>query len=129
MDVKLNRKIFNKDKFNNTINTEFGQLKPVKDSFIFDVNLANIDDFWTLYDKFFYEIPKEGEVNSHEYLVEKSTDYIGKEKVNAEIEALLQEINELRQENLRLRQQQNQLVSGIGNTNLSSSPIEGIIQE
>ena len=36
---------------------------------VFDLNLATIKDFFTLYSNFFYEIPKEGETNSHTFLI------------------------------------------------------------
>ena len=76
-NIQLSRQVFNKAKFNETVNTEFTQLVTPPDPSFFDVNLATEEDFWILYDKFFYLIPKEGEVNSHLYLVETSAEYIG----------------------------------------------------
>jgi hypothetical protein len=67
--------------------------------------LATEEDFWILYDKFFYLIPKEGEVNSHLYLVETSGEYVNYQPNQEEIQALLEEIAELRGENLEVRQQ------------------------
>ena len=68
--------------------------------------MATVEDFFTLYDNFFFEIPKEGDINSHRFLFKESGDYINAELINEEIQALLQEIVELRQENLELRQEQ-----------------------
>ena len=99
------RQVLNKAKFNETVNTEFTQLVSPPDPSFFDVNLATEEDFWILYDKFFYLIPKEGEVNSHLYLVETSGEYIDYQANNEEIQALLEEIAELREENLEVRQE------------------------
>ena len=104
-NIQLSRQVFNKAKFNETVNTEFTQLVTPPDPSFFDVNLATEEDFWILYDKFFYLIPKEGEVNSHLYLVETSGEYIDYQANNEEIQALLEEIAELREENLEVRQE------------------------
>ena len=101
----LTRNVFDKTTFNKTIDTNFSQLGLINapDPSFFDVNLATIPDFWILYDKFFYEIPKEGNTNSHRYLALTSGDYADFEKVQEEINALLDEISELRVENVNLR--------------------------
>lgn len=106
MKVDLNRQVFNKDKFNETVDTTFSQLVDNTPAPVFDVNLATVEDFFTLYDKFFFEIPKEGDVNSHRFIFKESGDYINAELINEEVQALLQEIVDLRQENLELRQEQ-----------------------
>lgn len=104
--VNLNRQVFNKTKFNETVDTSFSQLGvQEEDPSFFDINLATQEDFFTLYDKFFYDIPKEGEINSHTYLITESTEYVGFQQSQAEIEALLLEIADLREENLSLRQE------------------------
>ena len=105
-EINLRRQVFNKDKFNETVDTTFSQLVDNTPAPIFDVNLATVEDFFTLYDNFFFEIPKEGDINSHRFLFKESGDYINAELINEEIQALLQEIVELRQENLELRQEQ-----------------------
>ena len=63
-----------------------------------------------MYQKFFYEIPKDGDVNSHEYLVQTSGDYIDYAPQREEIESLLAEIAELRIENLEVRQEIAQII-------------------
>lgn len=117
MQVKLNRQAFDKQKFNETVNTSFSQLGPQQpDPTFFDINLATTEDFFTLYNKFFFEIPKEGEVNSHTFLIKESSDYVGFEASNEEIQALLDEIAALREENLQIRQELAQTVSSINET-------------
>ena len=100
--ITLKSQRFDRDAFNATVNTEFTQLTNVPDPSFFDVDLAAISDFWYLYDKFFYIIPKLGEVESHQYLAKTSEEYSGFATINEEIKALLDEIAELRKENLEL---------------------------
>ena len=118
--VNLNRQVFNKQKFNDTVNTTFSELGvQQQDPSFFDLNLATVDDFFTLYNRLFFEIPKEGAINSHTFLVKESGDYVGSQQVNEEIQALLQEIADLREENLTLRQDNADLI--IKNSTLSQT--------
>jgi hypothetical protein len=113
MNVNLNRQVFDKTKFNETVDTSFTQLVSQPDPTFFDLNLATVEDFFTLYEKFFFQIPKEGEVNSHTYLIKESSDYVGFQANSEDIQALLDEIAQLRQENLLLRQEQVDIVKQI----------------
>ena len=118
--VNLNRQVFNKQKFNDTVDTTFSELGvQQQDPSFFDLNLATVDDFFTLYNRLFFEIPKEGAINSHTFLVKESGDYVGAQQVNEEIQALLQEIADLREENLTLRQANADLI--IDNSTLSQT--------
>ena len=100
--IGLTRTLFNRDKFNEPINTSFDQLEPVVDPNYFDINLATLDDFWQLYDRFFFDIPKLGDYQSHEYLAKTSGEYANYDQINSEIQALLDEIAALREQNLAL---------------------------
>jgi hypothetical protein len=118
--VNLNRQVFNKQKFNDTVDTTFSELGvQQQDPSFFDLNLATVDDFFTLYNRLFFEIPKEGNINSHTFLIKESGDYVGSQQVNEEIQALLQEIADLREENLTLRQANADLI--IDNSTLSQT--------
>lgn len=122
-NVKIIRQVFNKKKFNETVDTEFTQLVSQPDPSFFDVNLATQEDFWILYDKFFYLIPKEGDVNSHLYLVETSGEYINYQPNQEEIQALLEEIAELRAENLEVRKEIADVITNFqSNSNESIAP-------
>ena len=103
--TNLKRTVFDKEKFNQTVDTQFSELIDKDQPIPFDINTATVADFFALYDRFFYEIPKQGDVNSHYYLVEKSGEYINFNKYQEEIQALLQEISELRAGNLELREE------------------------
>ena len=100
--TNLKRTVFDKEKFNQTVDTQFSELIDKDQPIPFDINTATVADFFALYDRFFYEIPKQGDVNSHYYLVETSGEYINFNKYQEEIQALLQEISELRAGNLEL---------------------------
>ena len=123
--ITLKAQRFNKEKFNETVNKEFTQLVNTPDPSFFDRDLANIDDFWYLYDKFFYIIPKLGDIESHQYLAKTSGEYADFATISNEIEALLDEIAELRRENLNLIQEATNLEDAIDpnevNNNLTFS--------
>ena len=101
----LNQTVFDKQAFNETIDTEFSELGNTNtpDPSFFDVDLATQQDFFTLYDKFFFDIPKEGDTDSHTYLVQTSGDYANFERDQAAMKELLDEIADLRGENVKLR--------------------------
>ncbi len=100
--ITLKAQRFDKNKFNETVDTKFSQLVNIPNPAFFDRDLAVLDDFWYLYDKFFYIIPKLGDIESHEYLAKTSGEYANFAKISDEIQALLDEIAELRKENLEL---------------------------
>jgi len=102
-NINLGRNVFDKNAFKNTIDTNFTQLVSVPDPTFFDINLATVEDFFILYDKFFYDIPQFGESESHEYLIKTSSEYINYKQVNEDIQELLDEIASLRQEILDIQ--------------------------
>ena len=99
--INLNRTVFDKRKFNQSVDTEFSQLVPKEEDKFFDLNLATVDDFFIIYNNLFYEIPKEGTSNSHEFLIVESSEYINFDKINEDIQILLEEITSLRTELLK----------------------------
>ena len=103
--TNLNRTVFDKTLFNETVDTNFNELGDTnpQDPSFFDINLATQANFFTLYENFFFQIPKMGISNSHEYLAKKSGDYINFERDQEAIQQLLDEISELRAENVDLR--------------------------
>lgn len=101
--VDLKREAFNRKQFDDTVNTNFTELGvSTIDEATFDPSLANVGDFFTIYQTLFFQIPKEGDVNSHLFLVKESTEYLQYVAQQEEIAALLEEITELRQQNLTL---------------------------
>lgn len=100
--INLNKNVFNKEDFLKTVDTSFTQLVPPPQE---EEEVFGVDQFFEEYEKLFFEIPKEGDVNSHEYLAQRSGEYANFELVNEEIQALLDEIAELRESNLDLQQE------------------------
>ena len=103
--IALTKQVYDKNQYQKVIDTTFTQLvQPIITTDI--VVLPTVDEFFSDYDQLFFDIPKFGETNSHEYLIKTSQEYIGLSNVvNDEIQALINEITELRQENLELQQQ------------------------
>ena len=121
--AKLNREVFDKQKFEDTVDTSFSELSSKPDPKFFDLDLATLSDFWLLYDKFFYDIPKLGEIESHEYLGKTSGEYANSDKIQAEIQALLDEIASLREDNLALMQENvNNITNQISPSGKSMDP-------
>ena len=87
----FNNEVYDKLQYEKVINTSFTQLgvQPINEQL---KNQPTVNDFFNMYNEMFYDIPETGEVNSHEYLIKKSSEYIGFESNQEEIEALQAEI-------------------------------------
>jgi len=92
--VTISRQVFDKSQFSKTVSIEFTQLtssaSPVTSS------LPTVNDFFSLYDQLFFDIPKFGDLNSHQYLVATSGNYLDGAQINESIQLLLDEIAALR---------------------------------
>tara|TARA_R110000803_G_scaffold65984_5_gene127268 strand:+ start:397 stop:750 length:354 start_codon:yes stop_codon:yes gene_type:complete len=102
--VDLQKEVFNKLDYPRTINIEFTELSVPTVNDDLDTQVT-VEDFFNLYNDLFYDIPAEGESNSHAYLVRTSGEYIAFDETDAEIEALRDEITTLREDNLALEQE------------------------
>jgi ABC-type amino acid transport substrate-binding protein len=94
--IPIEKTVYNKDTFSKVINTQFNQLLTNVDEG--DTPTFTIDDFFQLYENLFYQIPKEGDTNSHRYILEKEAEYLGVIINQDDIQALLDEITVLRQQ-------------------------------
>ena len=103
--IKLIKRVYDKNQYQKVIDTSFTQLvQPTTQNT--GSALPSVNQFFDYYNQLFFDIPKFGETNSHEYLIKTSTEYIGASSVvNDELQALIDEVTELRQENLDLQQQ------------------------
>jgi len=100
-EIELKKKLYNKKSYLNTIDNSFTELiQPIEAP----TPTTTVDEFFQLYNDLFYDIPKTGELNSHEYLIKQSSDYVGSSILTDDIQALLDEITALREENLALQQ-------------------------
>ena len=103
--VNLNKNVFLKDQYEKVIDTSFTQLvQPAATSSVVPPSIS-VAEFFTNYQTLFFEIPKYGATNSHEYLIKTSQAYAGDFNNDDTIQALIEEITSLRQENLTLQQQ------------------------
>ena len=91
--INLTRVVYDKDDYQKTIDTSFNELLPSIP--VVEEDVITVEQFFVYYDHLFFDIPKTGN-NSHNTLIQQSTEYVGNEQTNAEIEALVQEVNNLR---------------------------------
>ena len=94
--IPIEKQVFNKLEFSKVIDTNFHQL--INNQNVSDNPTFTIDDFFELYEQLFYQIPKEGDTNSHQYIIEKEADYLGLTINQDDVQALLEEITTLRQQ-------------------------------
>jgi len=113
----LTKQLFEKKAFDATVDTTFIELTSS-----IQINtgssLPSIDEFFDNYQALFYDIPKFGDTNSHQYLILTSQEYIGSEiSGNELINSLMAEITDLKQENLEFQQElSKQNISSIQDT-------------
>jgi hypothetical protein len=111
--LNLNKTLYLKSQYERVIDTEFSQLATSPSPQQIADTLAenaitpsiSINQFFEYYNELFFQIPKKGALNSHEYIIKTSSEYINFIPLNDEIEALIEEINNLQQNNLDLNRQ------------------------
>lgn len=102
-EVNLIKEVYGRNTYVRVIDTSFSELyTPVTASVITDQ--VTVEQFFDLYDELFFQIPATGEVNSHEYLVKRSTEYLGGSVLTDNEQAYIEEINSLRQQLLEANQ-------------------------
>lgn len=94
--IPIEKQVFDKNQFGKVIDTEFTQL--LNQQTEVPTPTFTLEDFFTLYDQLFYQIPKEGDANSHRYILQREADYLGVIIDQDDIQALLDEITALRQQ-------------------------------
>jgi hypothetical protein len=100
-DIQLQKTVFGKVDFSKVVDTSFKTFtQPVPEE-----DPDTPEELFRLYDKLYYSIDLEGEENSHRYLVNKSSELLNFDAVTEDIQPLLDEIAQLREENLALNQQ------------------------
>jgi hypothetical protein len=94
--IPIEKQVFDKDQFGKVINTQFSQLIDPQQTEA--TPTFTLDDFFTLYDQLFYQIPREGDIDSHQYILQREAEYLGVIIDQEDIQALLDEITVLRQQ-------------------------------
>lgn len=99
--IQIRKDSYKSDQFNNLVDREFKTYTKPKE----EIDNDTVEEVFRLYDKLYYSIPLEGEENSHQYLLRKSSELVDFEKTNEDIEPLLDEIAQLRQQLLDANEQ------------------------
>lgn len=99
--VKIEKTVYDKQEFQKIVDRD---IKTFRTPTV-EEDQDTPEELFRLYDKLYYVIDVEGETNSHEYLVKKSSELITFEQSTEEIQPLLDEIAQLRAELLLANQQ------------------------
>ena len=110
-NVNFQKQVYNKGDYSKIINTSFTQLGVQTIQEQIDQQ-PTVNDFFSMYNELFYQIPELGATNSHEYLVKKSGEYIAFDANQDEIIALQNEIAQLRTDLLNTQKQVIELQTG-----------------
>jgi len=97
-EVKLVKEVYGRNTYTRVIDTSFSELyTPVTASSAVSTQLT-VEAFFDAYNDLFFQIPATGELNSHEYLVKRSGEYLGGGVLTDNEKAYIEEINSLRQQ-------------------------------
>jgi hypothetical protein len=100
-DVKIQKTVYNSVEFEKVVDRSFNTfVQPIAEE-----DPDTVDEFFRLYEKLYFVIDVEGETDSHEYLIKKSSELVNFERSTEEIQPLLDEIAQLREELLQANQQ------------------------
>ena len=93
--ISFNKSVFSKNDFDKLVNRNFNQLiNTVGDQ---EDTSFTLDDFFQIYENLFIQIPKEGDINSHRYMMNRAAEDLGfRLSDETDIQSLLNEITVLR---------------------------------
>jgi hypothetical protein len=96
--VQLVKEAYGRNTYTRVIDTSFNELyTPVTASEGISQQVT-VEAFFDTYNDLFFQIPATGEMNSHEYLVKRSGEYLGGGVLSDNEKAYIEEINSLRQQ-------------------------------
>ena len=110
-NINFSKQVYNKNDYQKIIDTSFTQLGVQTIQQQLNTQ-PTVDEFFIMYNDLFYNIPEKGNINSHEYLIKTSSEYVGFETNIEEITALQAEITQLRIELLDSQKQVIELQTG-----------------
>lgn len=97
-EVKLVKEVYGRNTYTRVVDTSFSELyTPVTASAAASTQLT-VEAFFDAYNDLFFQIPATGDVNSHEYLIKRSGEYLGGGVLSDNEKAYIEEINSLRQQ-------------------------------
>ncbi len=100
-NIQIQKTVLSKAEFTKVVDTAFRTYTQP----IINTGIDTIDEFFRLYEELYYEIDVLGDTDSHEYLVKRSSELLTFDTVTENIQPLLDEIAQLRIENLALNQE------------------------
>ena len=100
-NIEIRKTVFSTTEFNRVVNTAFETFTQPT----IEEDTDTPEELFRLYEKLYYAIDVEGEENSHQYLVKRSSELLTFDKVTEDIQPLLDEIAQLRQQLLLANQQ------------------------
>lgn len=109
--IDLIKKVYSKMEYPKIIDTNFNQLGAISVNQQITAT-TTVNQFFQYYNDLFYEIPAFGDINSHEYLVKTSGEYINYDQDSAIITALQNEISQLRRDLLASQINYAEAISG-----------------
>ena len=95
--VNLIKEVYGRNTYPRVIDINFNELYSPATAITVTEELT-VEAFFDAYNNLFFQIPATGEVNSHEYLVARSTEYLGGVTLTDSEKAYIEEINSLRQQ-------------------------------
>jgi hypothetical protein len=105
--IPIEKPVLDKDQYGRVIDTQFRYFANQQEAE--EVPVFTLEDFFSLYEELFFQIPKEGDANSHRFILEKEAEYLGVIIDQTDIQALLDEITSLRQQVLETQTALNEL--------------------
>ena len=100
-EIRFKKTTFNKEQYSKVVDKQFTTfVSPTQEE-----DADTVAEFFRLYSQLFYEIPTEGETNSHQYILRESSKLVDFDKDTAEIQPLLDEITDLRERLLQVNTQ------------------------
>jgi hypothetical protein len=100
-DIQIQKTVFSKSAFSRVVDNSFRTfVQPIEEE-----DLDTVDELFRLYDKLYFDIDITGESNSHEFLIQKSSELLNYDAITQDIQPLLDEIAQLRTELLAAEQQ------------------------
>jgi hypothetical protein len=103
-ELTLTKEVYGRNTYRTVIDTSFKELyKP--QAAPTPTQTLTVEQFFDAYNTLFFQIPATGQVNSHTYLIQRSTEYVGGGVLTTNEQAYIAEINSLREQLLQANQQ------------------------
>ena len=102
VNVNLESLVVGREEFDRIVDRKFYELL---DAETLIVSPRTLEQFFQDYEDLYYQIPIEGETASHRYLVNLSSRMIPLDQDQSDIQPLLDEIANLRAQNLKIQQE------------------------